>query len=210
MAAIEVVLRPRVCFECRTGFFLCFRCDRGQRYCSPACRRRARLRQRRSANRRNQQSPEGRLNHCDRQKAYRRRKAEEARQQSARNQGSAAVDGSTSSSPAAATETTRGPFPDTSPNALPSSWPETQPTPQHNAQRARQQNVTDQGSLLINCSASSSHAATPTTRRAFPDTSPSALSPRRPETQPTRWLRCCVCGRTGRFVDPFPHIPRHR
>jgi hypothetical protein len=24
------------------------------------------------------------------------------------------------------------------------------------------------------------------------------------------WLRCSICGRPGRFVDPFPHIPRRR
>jgi hypothetical protein len=24
------------------------------------------------------------------------------------------------------------------------------------------------------------------------------------------WLRCSICGRLGRFVDPFPHIPRRR
>jgi hypothetical protein len=24
------------------------------------------------------------------------------------------------------------------------------------------------------------------------------------------WLRCSVCGRPGRFVEPFPYIPRRR
>jgi hypothetical protein len=24
------------------------------------------------------------------------------------------------------------------------------------------------------------------------------------------WLRCSLCGRPGRFVDPFPQIPRRR
>ena len=55
-------------------FFLCSRCDRGQRYCGPACRRQARLRQHREANRRYQQSPEGRLDHRDRQQQYRERR----------------------------------------------------------------------------------------------------------------------------------------
>ena len=74
-ASGEVVLRPRICLdrECRALFFLCSRCDRGQRYCSLACRQQARLRQRRCANRRHQQSPEGRLDHRDRQREYRRR-----------------------------------------------------------------------------------------------------------------------------------------
>jgi hypothetical protein len=71
----EVLLRLRVCFgnECRAVFFLCSRCDRGQRYCSLACRERARIEQRRRANPRHQQSPEGRLDHRDRQRAYRER-----------------------------------------------------------------------------------------------------------------------------------------
>ncbi len=55
-------------------FFLCSHCDRGQRYCSLACRRQARLRQHRAANRRYQQSPEGRLDHRDRQQQYRERR----------------------------------------------------------------------------------------------------------------------------------------
>jgi hypothetical protein len=48
----EVLLRQRFCLgsECRAIFFLCSHCDRGQRYCSLACRRQARFRQRRRAN----------------------------------------------------------------------------------------------------------------------------------------------------------------
>lgn len=54
-------------------FYLCRHCDRGQRYCSSRCREKSRRLQRREANRRHQQSPEGRLDHRDRQRAYRRR-----------------------------------------------------------------------------------------------------------------------------------------
>jgi hypothetical protein len=72
----EVVLRQRFCHagECRAMFFLCSHCDRGQRYCSLACRQQARLHQHRSANRRYQQSLEGRLDHRDRQRQYRERR----------------------------------------------------------------------------------------------------------------------------------------
>lgn len=68
--------RPRICRNgaCRTLFFLCARCDRGQCYCSVDCRRDARIIQRRCANRRHQQTPEGRLDHRDRQRLYRRRR----------------------------------------------------------------------------------------------------------------------------------------
>lgn len=55
-------------------FYLCARCDHGQRYCSDRCRQKARRQQQRAANRRHQQSPEGRLDHRDRQREYRRRR----------------------------------------------------------------------------------------------------------------------------------------
>ena len=74
----EVVLRQRVCHAetCRAVFWLCLHCDRGQRYCSLTCRDGARIRQRRRANLRHQSSPEGRLDHRDRQRAYRHRHAQ--------------------------------------------------------------------------------------------------------------------------------------
>jgi hypothetical protein len=56
-------------------FYLCQRCDRGQRYCRPHCREKSRRLQRREANRRYQQSLglEGRLDHRQRQREYRQR-----------------------------------------------------------------------------------------------------------------------------------------
>jgi hypothetical protein len=30
------------------------------------------------------------------------------------------------------------------------------------------------------------------------------------QIQPFLWPRCRICGRTGRFIDPFPRIPRRR
>jgi len=73
--AAEVVLRQRFCraSKCGVVFWICQRCDRGQQYCSDRCREKARREQRRAANRRHQQSPEGRLDHRDRQRAYRQR-----------------------------------------------------------------------------------------------------------------------------------------
>jgi hypothetical protein len=35
-------------------------------------------------------------------------------------------------------------------------------------------------------------------------------SPMRLEKRADSWLRCSICGRPGRFVDPFPRIPRRR
>lgn len=73
----EVVLLQRFCHAkgCGALFWICRHCDRGHRYCSDRCRAKARREQRRAANRRHQQSPEGRLDHRDRQRAYRKRLA---------------------------------------------------------------------------------------------------------------------------------------
>ena len=57
--------------DCRHVFFLCRRCDRGDRYCSRACAHRARHATLRAANRRYQQSRQGRRQHAARQARYR-------------------------------------------------------------------------------------------------------------------------------------------
>ena len=141
----EAVLRQRVCSQegCRAVFWICEHCDRGQRYCSSACRTESRLKQRRRANRRHQHSPEGRLDHRDRQREYRR--------------------------------------------------------------RAR---VTDQGSLAITFPALSRSEGT-TATAACTSSSASFKQPR-PEQRLVPFLRCIVCGRSGRFVDPFPATSRFR
>ena len=59
---------------CGTVFSLCGSCYRGQAYCGASCRATAQRRQRRQANARHQRSPEGRLDHRDRQRAYRARR----------------------------------------------------------------------------------------------------------------------------------------
>ena len=71
----EELLRQRICrgAGCGAVFWICCHCDRGHRYCGERCRRKTRRQQRRDANRRHQQSPEGRLDHRDRQRAYRER-----------------------------------------------------------------------------------------------------------------------------------------
>lgn len=62
------------CGLCTIIFYLCQRCDRGQCYCRDLCRREARLRSCRAARARHQASEEGRLDHRDRQRAYRARR----------------------------------------------------------------------------------------------------------------------------------------
>ena len=75
MVEPRIVLRQRICrcASCRKLFHICRPCDRGHGYCSQACRLRQRRQQCRAANRRHQQSPEGRADHRDRQRAYRKR-----------------------------------------------------------------------------------------------------------------------------------------
>jgi len=68
-------LRIRRCYDptCSAMFTICANCDRGQRYCSDACRGRMRRQQRAAAGRRYQSSPAGRQAHSRRQEAYRQR-----------------------------------------------------------------------------------------------------------------------------------------
>lgn len=69
-------LRFVVCAQavCAQVFFLCRRCDRGQRYCTRACAARARWTTLRSAGARYQRSRAGRFRHAARQHGYRTRR----------------------------------------------------------------------------------------------------------------------------------------
>jgi hypothetical protein len=60
---------------CGSLFWVCRLCDRGQCYCSAACRQQARHKQRRAANGRYQKTERGRFSHRLRQRAYRLRRA---------------------------------------------------------------------------------------------------------------------------------------
>jgi len=60
--------------DCRQVFFLCRHCDRGDRYCSRPCARRARHAARQAASGRYQHSRRGRLQHAARQARYRARR----------------------------------------------------------------------------------------------------------------------------------------
>lgn len=67
-------LRARQCRRCRSSFFVCRPCDRGQQYCSQACRGSARKEQLSAARLRHQRSDAGREDHRDHQRALRERK----------------------------------------------------------------------------------------------------------------------------------------
>ena len=73
----EVVLRQRICRGqgCQAVFWICAALRSRTALLQPCLPREARRRQHRAANRRHQRSPEGRLDHRDRQRAYRQRHA---------------------------------------------------------------------------------------------------------------------------------------
>ena len=140
--------------ECHAVFWICRHCDRGQRYCSPACQAQALRQQRRCANRRHQQSHEGRADHRDRQREYRKRRA----QINVTDRGSAA-------------DSVSGNMPPWDARSVRTAAP--------------------MGSI-----------ATFVGQRSLPAVR------RRLESHRPPFLRCVLCGRQGRFVDPFPKIPR--
>jgi hypothetical protein len=67
--------------------------------------------------------------------------------------------------------------------------------------------VTDQASHSVISPAPSDCGETITTPVAVAQRVP---APGEMEKRADLWLRCSICGRPGRFVDPFPHIPRRR
>jgi hypothetical protein len=71
---VEHPARLFSCARCREQVLLCSRCDRGQRYCGPACARAARVESLRVAARRYQQSRAGRLAHAARSRRWRERR----------------------------------------------------------------------------------------------------------------------------------------
>lgn len=152
----EVVFRQRVCRGCNAVFCICRSCDRGQRYCSPECRIPALRQQRRCANRRHQHSPEGRLDHRDRQREYRKRCA----QRGVTDRSSPAL---------------------TSPGNISACYPGLTKTAMRVADVA----------AFLGCRGLA-------TSRGYSAKHSAGL------------LRCVVCGRCGRFVDPFPSVRGYR
>ena len=59
--------------DCGAVFYICGSCYRRQAYCGDGCRKKEQVQQRRKATRKHQESREGRLDHRDRQRAYRER-----------------------------------------------------------------------------------------------------------------------------------------
>ena len=74
-ATISESLRVFDCPQCGVRSAICTRCDRGNRYCGPACSAAARRDNMLAAGRRYRRKPLGQRNGADRQKRYRNRQA---------------------------------------------------------------------------------------------------------------------------------------
>ncbi len=70
---MEPTSRLFSCSRCHIQTVICSHCDRGQIYCSSTCSKASRLQSCRSAERRYQHTPGGKINHALRQKRYRAR-----------------------------------------------------------------------------------------------------------------------------------------
>lgn len=193
----EVVLLLRACLRCHTLFVVCRSCYRGQRYCSSRCGLLAWWEQRRAANRRHQQSREGRADHRDRQRAYRKRCAQRRWAVPDGTAGESAVTECTAKGQLRVVELSI-------PNATLSSlvFPRS-PSSQNEAVPPK--NVTDKASNTLPSPdmmvAGNSGSATP----LGGSVGEVAHRLRPPAGMPKRaWFRCSICGRRGCFVDPFP------
>ena len=192
----EPVLRLRPCVLCHALFVICRSCDRGQRYCNAWCRLSAWCEQRRQANRRHQKSPEGRADHCDRQRAYRKRCAQRRW---------AALGGKAGESAVTLSGVVSSQAPPCS--LLPSQ-----------SETLASKSVTDKASPTHTTSdMMAAGNSGPATAAPFSCSVAKAGQRLRPPGQKPDgkfdggWLRCIVCGRRGRFVDPFPfHSPKRR
>lgn len=71
----EPVLIELFCGACRSRFYVCERDFRGHRYCQDVCRGRGQRKARQAANARHQRSTDGRADHRDRNRAWRKRKS---------------------------------------------------------------------------------------------------------------------------------------
>ena len=72
MPAIKIIIdHTIICSICSTPFVICHGCFRGHRYCSHDCRDHGYREARKRARKKYAQSPEARLDHCDRNRRYR-------------------------------------------------------------------------------------------------------------------------------------------
>lgn len=171
--------RQRRCAFCKQVFFLCRPCDRGHRYCTPPCRLQGRRLVLRRARARHQKSPLGRLDHRDRQRAYRDRQ----RQRRVMDLSSPAHSGSAKLGPVGPTSLPA----ERTPHVAPCSTPLDLPTVLGPAP-------------AVSASAASSPAVRPT----LPQASLGLPQPQQLPEPPSQ-ARCARCGRPLTWLEHGPH-----
>ena len=199
----EAVFRQRVCRGCKAVFCICRSCDRGQRYCGPDCRLRVLRAQRRRAHRRHQNSPEGRLDHRDRQRAYRKRCAQRrwaSVDPAVEKPGASLVD---DRQVGALQPTSQGLDVTSSSTLIPFGAPS---LPEETA--AATENVTDTSSAALAGSSMIATWKSGSAQLVVPSSSAAPMSGFGSEPTGSKdWQpspSCIICGQRGRFVDPFP------
>ena len=171
--------RQTRCAWCGCIFNICRRCDRGQIYCLPLCRRLGRQKSQKEARRRHQQSVEGRKDHADSQRRYRKRE-----KNSVMEHGSKAHAGS-----GKVTSATVPPPPATGGGSVGAQEEHRDATqPSRGSDRPEAPEVAKQ--------------SLPTPESFFSFNSPDSNG----------GIRCCVCGKRGKFLrfSPLRHRRRNR
>lgn len=73
---MEALSRTFHCACCEQPVCICRRCDRGQIYCGPACRREAQQKASRQTSQKYQQTRRGKQHHAARQQRYKKKKTQ--------------------------------------------------------------------------------------------------------------------------------------
>ena len=208
----EAVFRLRPCVLCHALFVICRSCDRGQRYCNAWCRLSAWCEQLRQANRRHQKSPEGRADHCDRQRAYRKRCAQRRWAGLGGKAGESAVTECVGNAQLQVVELSA------LSGVVSSQTPPRSLLPSQSETLASK-SVTDKAFATLTSSdmMAAGNSGSATAAPLSCSVAKAGQQLRSPGQMPDGkldcgWLRCIVCGRRGWFVDPFPpfHSPKRR
>lgn len=189
----KVTLRQLSCSHCQAIFFVCVRHYRGHEYCSSTCRTTRQRQLHRMANQRYQQSEEGRLDHRDRQREYRKRQL--LREATVTDEGSDIANNSGSS------EEQRDPGPPVT---------DSSDNPERSANDAFSHpdnlNISGASRSFTYCRLGQATKSQSPSSRGYPlsalDDYLSRQSRPPAETTPPR---CLVCGEKGRFFLPWTH-----
>ena len=181
------------CDRCASIFYLCRLCDHGQVYCGQTCGEAARSDSCRAANRRHQQSREGRRDHAFRQSQYRaRKKVTDQGPQEFASSGTLCVGDALTATMSVAPTSAVG----SAPHGPTESDNQTQPTGDADSGDFRRGRCPQGGASAADTCASTGSGDTARSPLAVVCTTP---------------VRCAGCGRPGHFTRTGPlRRTRHR